>query len=169
MSRVAKVPQGIIGYVGEMEKPLSRVHSSRAGRCGAGRRLFVAFAAVAALAACGGGSGGESDGGFEWSKDCVAAAEAGLPTTSSVCADSGLRPGEGGFLSRTGVDRSQKMQSPRQPRLRSSVKKERVHDSKAKRAFLSPPHSNGSNKRTSAFRAVAARGWRFSVNASMMK
>jgi hypothetical protein len=97
MSRVAKAPQGVIGYVGEMEKPLSRVHSSRAGRYGAGRRLFVAFAAVAALAACGGGSGGESDGGFEWSKDCVAAAEAGLPTTSSVCADSGLRPGEGGF------------------------------------------------------------------------
>jgi hypothetical protein len=55
------------------------------------------MALIAALAACGGGSGGGSAGGFEWSDECTTAAAEGLPTTSNVCVDSGLRPVDGGF------------------------------------------------------------------------
>jgi hypothetical protein len=49
------------------------------------------------LAACGGGSSGDTSSGFEWSNECTTAAAEGLPTASKVCADSGLRPVDGGF------------------------------------------------------------------------
>lgn len=88
-----------IGYLGVMSKSLHPVDSPQVVRSAHRRALhgaLMVFVAVAALAACGGGSG-ESGSGFDWAKECAKAAESGLPTSSQICADSGLRPGDDGF------------------------------------------------------------------------
>lgn len=99
---------GVIGYFDEVKEHSIHNDSSRGAayirRLPLRRRLGV-LAAVLVLAACGGSSDGgsaeetsarEADG-FEWSAECTATATDGLPTTSKVCVDSGLRPDSGGF------------------------------------------------------------------------